>query len=63
MHFPSFFGDDNNKAYELGEAVMLDYKGLVMTKYPGDKRDRSHIMSPCKSDHVAVQVGSDCGGA
>jgi len=52
MHFPSYFWDDNNKAYELGEAVMSDYKGLVMTKYPDDKRDRFHIMLPCKTDLV-----------
>ncbi|MCK4736321.1 MAG: hypothetical protein KAT65_27965 [Methanophagales archaeon] len=52
MHFLSYFGEDNNKAYELGEAVMLDYKGLVMTKYPGDETDRFHIRSPCKTDLV-----------
>ena len=40
LHFPSFFGDDNNKAYELSDAIMSDYKGLVMAKYPGDKTDR-----------------------
>jgi hypothetical protein len=60
MHFPSFFGEDNNKAYELGEAVMSDYKGLVMTKYQDDKRDRFHIMSPCKADLV-VEAHDDDG--
>jgi len=60
MHFPSFFGDDNNNAYEQGEAVMSDYKGLVMTKYPGDKVDRFHIMSPCKSDLI-VEAHDDDG--
>jgi hypothetical protein len=60
LHFPRYFGDDNNMAYELGEPVMSDYKGLVMTKYPDDKRDRFHIMSPCKADLV-VEAHDDDG--
>ena len=60
MHFPSYFGADNNKAYELGEAVMSDYKGLVMTKYQGDKSDRFHIMSSCKADLI-VEAHDDDG--
>ena len=60
MHSPSYFGDDNNVAYELDEAVKSERAGLVMTKYPDDKRDRFHIMSPCKADLV-VEAHDDDG--
>jgi hypothetical protein len=60
LHFPLFFGKDNNLAYGLGEEVMSDYKGLVVTKYPGAKRDRFHLMSPCKTDLV-VEAHEDDG--
>jgi hypothetical protein len=61
LHFPLFFGEDNNLAYGLGEEVMSAYKGLVVTKYPGAKRDRFHLMSPCKTDLV-VEAHDDTDG-
>jgi hypothetical protein len=47
-------------AYELDEAVKSERAGLVMTKYPGNKRDRFHVMSPCKSDLI-VEAHDDDG--
>ncbi|MEA1998172.1 MAG: hypothetical protein U9N61_02445 [Euryarchaeota archaeon] len=46
-------------AYERDEAVKSERAGLVMTKYPGDKRDRFHVMSPCKTDLVVVAYEQD----
>jgi hypothetical protein len=59
LHFPLFFGEDNNLAYVLGEEVMSAYKGLVVTKYPGAKRDRFHLMSPCKTDLIVEAHDAD----
>ncbi len=52
LHFPRFFGKDNNGDYDLGKSIMPDYDGLVMSTYPGAKTERFHIMSPCKTDLV-----------
>ncbi|RLG15324.1 MAG: hypothetical protein DRN71_01660, partial [Candidatus Nanohalarchaeota archaeon] len=57
LHFPVFFGDDNNLDYGLGEEVMKGhleggYDGLVMGRLPGGKTDRLHLISPCKTDLV-----------
>ncbi len=60
LHYPKLFGDDNNREYELDKddkdgsvrTVSDDYKGLVVSDYPGDETDRFHIISPCKTDLV-----------
>jgi hypothetical protein len=53
LHMSRFFGEAyNNKQYQLDSEVKSNYKGLVMSQYPGEKTDRFHIMSPCKTDLV-----------
>lgn len=55
QHFPRLFGDDNNEGYKLIEEAEKEYGGLVRIAVPtltGEKMERLHIVSPCKTDLV-----------
>jgi len=53
LHYPKFFGPDNNKAYDMDDdEILAKYDGLVMSRYPGGGTMRFYALSPCKADYV-----------